>query len=143
MYLPSINFLFRALNYARLFLINLVRDANIARFKKINKHFQAMEVYYIYPTLTVKVTMTYENKFKDMKHFNNKSFYLIHRISSGTKNITFSFMNKKKIEYVNTIYKIDNLFLHLASSVTVLMFYDSFCLLLVFTFEYKMCKNKK
>ena len=93
-----------------------------------------MEVYYIYPTLTMKVTMAYENKFKDMKHFNNKSFYLIHRISSGTKNITFSFMNKKKNENVNTTYEIDNLFLHLlASSFTALMFYDYFCLLLVFT----------
>ena len=78
--------------------------------------------------------MAYKNKFKDMKHFNNKSFYLIHRISSGTNNITFSFMNKKKNEYVNTTYEIDNFFLHLASSFTVLMFYDE-CI--------QMCKNKK
>ena len=82
--------------------------------------------------------MACEKKFKDF----NKSFYLIHRISSGTKNITFSFMNKKKNEYVNTTYEIDNFFLHLASSFTVLMFYNYFCLLL-YTFEYKMCKNKK
>ena len=86
--------------------------------------------------------MAYENEFKDMKHFNNKSFYLIHRISSGTKNITFSFMNKKKNEYVNTTYEIDNFFLHLTSwCIDVLwLFLFTSCF---YTFEYKMCKKKK
>ena len=60
---------------------------------------------------------------------------MIHRISFGTKNNIFflNFINKKKNKYVNTTYEINNFFLHLASSFTVLMFNE--CI--------QMCKNKK